>query len=244
MNNSKSLYPSLEEFMVQEQIDLNYYKVDSKVDSKVVESESTDSSSELVLQKVENKLVLANPEVYSKSKRNEGIYQIKFRKNQGLKLTFQVYKGGVFISDLNQNGIDLGLHLADQLINLNGLSLSGLKKEKVDEYYNRFDNAQLLTFIVRDRPYSKVITLTKSPDDKTLGFLIKRGYVNNLIENTSAHRNGLLIDHRIVEVNGNPIYHLSDQELITRINDTEFISVHLTIYPRDFYEKLIKKSWW
>lgn len=247
MNNSKSLYPSLEEFMIQEQINSDYHQ--SKSISKSISKSDLDSD----IQKVENKynnfnnfnnLILANPEIYYKTKKNEGIYMIQFRKNQGILLNFQVYKLGVFISNLNKISSDIGFHLGDQLINLNGLTLSGLKREKVEEYYNRFDNTQLLTFMVRDRPYSKVITLTKSPTDNKLGFLIKKGYITDLVENTSAHRNGLLVDHKLVEIDGHQTYNLSDNEIIKMLMNTQYISVNLTIYPREFYEKLTKKGWW
>uniref|UniRef100_A0A6C0EB62 PDZ domain-containing protein n=1 Tax=viral metagenome TaxID=1070528 RepID=A0A6C0EB62_9ZZZZ len=233
MSKQSSLYPSLEEFMVQEEITLiNSLKTPEK------------QTTGLELIKQEHKLVLSNPEVYQKSSIASGIYSIQYRKNQDISFTFHDYKSGIFINNLNQPAVNLGLHFGDQIININGISLSGLKTEKVKEHYDLYDNSQLITLMVRDRPYIKVITLTKSPQNDKLGFMIKNGYITDLIKNTSAHLNGLLTDHKLVEINGNPVFHLNDTQIINNIKESQYLSVHLSICPREFYEKITKKTWW
>lgn len=230
----KSLYPSLEEFIIQEEISIKN-DLQQKEENDLTLSVYSEQNQELVL---------TNNDLYFNTKKNDGITSIQFRKNQGLVMTFQSHKMGIFISNLNQIAIDIGLHIGDQIINMNGMTLSGLKKDKVLEFYNRYDPAQLITIMVRDRPYAKVITLTKSPANQSLGFKIKNGYVTDLIKDSSAHRNGLLIDHKIAEINGYPVFHLNDREIIQRVHDSEFLSVHLTTYPKEFFERLVKKSWW
>jgi C-terminal processing protease CtpA/Prc len=228
MSKRTSLYPSLEEFMVQEEI--------TSIKAHKIQEESDSSGLEII--KKENKLILSNPEVYQES------CKIKYRKNQGIFFTFRDYKSGVFINNLNQPAIDLGLHFGDQIINMNGISLTGLKHQKVLEHYNLYDPSQLITLMIRDRPYAKIITLTKSSQNNRLGFVIKNGYITDLVNGTSAHLNGLLTDHKLVEVNGQQVFHLDDTQLINKIMETEFLSVHLTIYNREFYEKITKTGWW
>jgi syntenin-1 len=245
MSKKTSLYPSLEEFMVQETIISMHTENTQNTQNTQNVVEISSSGKELVKNEIkENKLVLSNPEVYKKSLVATGIYSIQYRKNQDISFTFHEYKSGIFINNLNQPAVNLGLHFGDQIINMNGISLAGLKHDKVKEYYDLYDSCQLITLMIRDRPYVKVITLTKSPQDNKLGFLIKNGYITNLIKDTSAHLNGLLTDHKLVEINGNPVFHLNDTQIINNITESAFLSVHLSICSREFYEKITKKTWW
>jgi syntenin-1 len=56
-------------------------------------------------------------------------------------------------------------------------------------------------FCVFDRPFERTITLQKDSAG-TVGFVFKENKVTAIVKDSSAARNGMLIDHHMVEVNG------------------------------------------
>jgi len=51
------------------------------------------------------------------------------------------------------------------------------------------------------RPFERTITLQKDSVG-TVGFVFKENKITAIVKDSSAARNGLLIDHHMVEVNG------------------------------------------
>ena len=51
------------------------------------------------------------------------------------------------------------------------------------------------------RPFERTITLQKDSAG-TVGFVFKENQITAIVKDSSAARNGLLIDHHMVEVNG------------------------------------------
>ena len=51
------------------------------------------------------------------------------------------------------------------------------------------------------RPFERNITLQKDSTNH-VGFVFKNGKITQIAKDTSAARNGLLIDHALLEVNG------------------------------------------
>ena len=51
------------------------------------------------------------------------------------------------------------------------------------------------------RPFERTITLQKDSAG-TVGFVFKENKITAIVKDSSAARNGLLIDHHMVEVNG------------------------------------------
>ena len=72
---------------------------------------------------------------------------------------------------------------------------------------------KILRFLVADRlwrqrlipyffrPFSRAVTLQKDSAGH-VGFIYKDGKISSLVKDSSAARNGLLIDHQLCEVNG------------------------------------------
>ena len=59
----------------------------------------------------------------------------------------------------------------------------------------------VICFCLSYRPYERAITLQKDSAGH-VGFIYKDGKITSLIKDSSAARNGLLIDHQLCEVNG------------------------------------------
>jgi len=51
------------------------------------------------------------------------------------------------------------------------------------------------------RPFERTITLQKD-STSTVGFVFKENKITAIVKDSSAARNGMLIDHHMVEVNG------------------------------------------
>jgi len=66
------------------------------------------------------------------------------------------------------------------------------------------------------RPFERTITLQKDSAG-TVGFVFKENQITAIVKDSSAARNGLLIDHHMVEVNGQNVIGLkvivNDQRL-------------------------------
>ena len=96
-----------------------------------------------------------------------------------------------------------------------------------------------VTLIIRDRPICRTITAIKDSNNH-IGFVVKGGEVSALVKDSSAARNGLLINHRLIEVNGQNVVGLSDKAIVEIIQNAPR-SVTLTILPTFVYNHLVKK---
>lgn len=56
-----------------------------------------------------------------------------------------------------------------------------------------------ISIVVRDRPFERTITMHKDSRGR-IGFLFKNGKIVSIVKDSSAARNGLLIDHQLLEV--------------------------------------------
>ena len=95
-----------------------------------------------------------------------------------------------------------------------------------------------MTFAVRDRPFARVVTVVKDHQNQ-IGFLFKKGAVTAIVKDSSAARNGLLIHHHILEVNGQNVIGLKDEEILQILKQSER-SVSLTIMPSFVFDHLLK----
>ena len=62
---------------------------------------------------------------------------------------------------------------------------------------------------MRDRPYERTVTVVKDSMNH-VGFVFRNGEITALVKDSSAARNGLLINHQLVEVNGLNVVGLKD----------------------------------
>lgn len=96
-----------------------------------------------------------------------------------------------------------------------------------------------ISIVVRDRPFERTITLHKSSLGH-IGFQFNNGKITTIVKDSSAARNGLLIDHQLLEINGQNVVGMKDKEITAIINDAEQI-VTVTIIPSFIYDHMMKK---
>jgi len=131
-----------------------------------------------------------------------------------------------------------GLRFGDQILQINGESVAGWTQKKALSTLRKAD-AKGVTLAVRDRPFARALTFQKDTHNQC-GFVIKDGAVSKLVKDSSACRNGLLINHHVLEVNGQNIVGLTDKQIVTIIQDSP-VTVTITIIPSFVYKHLIAK---
>ena len=110
---------------------------------------------------------------------------------------------------------------------------------------------------VRDRPFDRTITCVKGADNTVwpvfshaslnhmlicqAGFVFDKGEIKAIVKDSSAARNGLLINHQLVEVNGQNVVGMPDLD-IQKIIQEAARSITLTILPCFIFDYLTKKS--
>lgn len=55
------------------------------------------------------------------------------------------------------------------------------------------------SIVVRDRPFERTVTMHKDSVGH-IGFQFSNGKITSIVQDSSAARNGLLIDHQLLEV--------------------------------------------
>lgn len=58
-----------------------------------------------------------------------------------------------------------------------------------------------ISVVIRDRPFERIVVLHKDSMG-CVGFQFKNGKITAIVKDSSAARNGLLIDHSIIEIDG------------------------------------------
>lgn len=89
------------------------------------------------------------------------------------------------------------------------------------------------------RPFERTITLLKDSVGH-VGFTFRDGCITSIIKDSSAARNGLLIDHNLLEINGQNVVGLKDKE-VGRIMEGAGNCITITIMPKFLYDHMIKK---
>lgn len=76
--------------------------------------------------------------------------------------------------------------------------VAGYSLKQVHEVIRKAPGARI-SMAVRDRPFERTVTMLKDSNGYC-GFDFKDGKINTLVKDSSAARNGLLIDHHLLEV--------------------------------------------
>lgn len=96
-----------------------------------------------------------------------------------------------------------------------------------------------ISVVVRDRPFERAITLHKDSLGR-LGFQFNNGKITAIVKESSAARNGVLIDHQVLEVNAKNVIGLKDKD-ITKLIDNGGQVVTITIVPTFIYDHMMTK---
>jgi len=231
---SSSLYPSLNDFMglqiSQETIQQNM----PSTGQQVVQYQSP--SQQMVAPVTGNQnMGLMRSEI------KQGIRQIIACKDEKGKMGIRVQhvNKGVFVSFVQKGSpaAMAGLRFGDQILQINGETLAGFDRDKVMKLIKK-QPANNINMAVRDRPFERAITMQKDSAGH-VGFIYKNGKITSIVKDSSAARNGLLIEHNLLEVNGQNVVGLSDKDISKILTESER-SLTITIMPTFIYEHMIK----
>lgn len=154
-------------------------------------------------------------------------------------LRVQHISKGVFVSFVQRDSpaAMAGLRFGDQILQINGTTLAGFDRDKVMNLLKKADSKRI-EFAVRDRPFERTITLQKDSVGH-VGFIFKNAKITSIVKDSSAARNGLLVEHNLLEVNGQNVVGLKDKEISKILTDSDR-SITLTIMPTFIYEHMVK----
>lgn len=159
-------------------------------------------------------------------------------KKVGLRA--QAINKGVFVCLVVKNSpaAMAGLRFGDQILQVNGTLVAGFSVDDVHKLLKKSDKNNI-SLVVRDRPFERAITLHKDSAG-SVGFQFNDGEITAIVKDSSAARNGLLIDHQILEVNGQNVIAMKDKE-ISKIISEGGQMITLTIVPSMIYKVMMKK---
>lgn len=125
-----------------------------------------------------------------------------------------------------------------QILQINGKAVAGFSVDDVHKLLKKSSDNNI-SVIIRDRPFERTLTLHKDSTNH-IGFQFKEGKITAIVKDSSAARNGLLIEHHLLEVNGQNVVGLKDKE-ITKICAESSQIITVTVIPSFLYEHIIKK---
>lgn len=158
----------------------------------------------------------------------------------GLRLT--ALKGGVFVVLVYaaSPAAMAGLRFGDQILEINDIPVAGYSMQKVHDLIKKASPDEL-RFAVRDRPFERTVTLHKDQNG-LVGFIFnKHGKIISIVKDSSAARNGLLIDHNIIEVNAQNVVGLDEADIRAILDNCGDVVI-LTIVHSKIFEHMIKQT--
>lgn len=171
----------------------------------------------------------------------QGVRQLVACKDGHGKLGIRVQhvNKGVFVALVTKGSPAAlaGLRFGDQILQINGTTVAGYDRDKVMTLIKKAPSERI-ELAIRDRPFERTITLQKDSSGH-VGFIFKNGKITSIVKDSSAARNGLLIDHTILEVNGQNVVGLKDKETSDILSASER-SMTLTIIPTFIYDHMVK----
>jgi syntenin-1 len=130
-----------------------------------------------------------------------------------------------------------GLRFGDQILTINGDIIAGYSSDKASKVIKKAPGDKI-TLAVRDRPFERTITMQKDSANH-IGFSFNNGEIKAIVKDSSAARNGVLIEHHLTEVNGQNVIGLKDKQ-VGEIFAESPRTVTITIMPMFVYDHLMK----
>merc|ERR1712066_86126 len=176
-----------------------------------------------------------------KAQVSHGVRQVVLCKDRDGKIGLKVkaVNKGVFVCLVAKASPAAlgGLRFGDQILQINGDNVAGYSSEKVHGIFKKA-GVNNIVLAVRDRPFERTLTLHKDSTGH-IGFQFKEGKITAIVVDSSAARNGLLIEHNLLEVNGQNVVGMKDKE-ITKIIDDAGQIVTVTVIPNFLYRHIMK----
>lgn len=159
-------------------------------------------------------------------------------KKVGLRA--QAIHKGVFVCLVVKNSPAAlaGLRFGDQILQVNGTLVAGFSVDDVHKLLKKSDKNNI-SLVVRDRPFERAVTLHKDSAG-TVGFQFNNGKITAIVKDSSAARNGLLIEHQMLEINGQNVIGMKDKEISQLIAAGGQI-ITVTVIPTIIYDVMMKK---
>lgn len=132
----------------------------------------------------------------------------------------------------------VGLRFGDQILQINNETVAGYSRDKVHDIIKK-TSINDIHLVVRDRPFERTITLHKDSAGH-VGFTFKNGKINAIVKDSSAARNGLLIDHNMLEVNGQNVVGIEDKT-VRKIMESGGDIITFTIMPTVIFDHMMKQ---
>lgn len=131
------------------------------------------------------------------------------------------------------------MRFGDQILQINGKIVAGYSKDAIHKLLKKSPKNDI-SIVVRDRPFERNVTLHKDSNGR-VGFQFNNGKITTIVKDSSAAKNGLLIDHQILEVNGQNVVGMKDKEINSIISKPNESVITLTIIPSFIYDHMMKK---
>lgn len=171
----------------------------------------------------------------------QGLRQLVLCKNgKGLVgMRIKSVSKGIFVAHVTKDSPSAmaGLRFGDQILEINNETVAGYSTDKFHKIIKKAD-PQRIEIVVRDRPFERTVTLQKNSNNQ-VGFIYKDGKITSIVKDSSAARNGLLIDHQLCEVNGQCVIGMKDKNVLS-IMQNGGLTVTITIMPTFVYEHIVK----
>uniref|UniRef100_A0AAF5PT55 PDZ domain-containing protein n=1 Tax=Wuchereria bancrofti TaxID=6293 RepID=A0AAF5PT55_WUCBA len=175
-----------------------------------------------------------------KANLTHGVRKVILNRTKGKKygLRMRAVNQGVFVQLVADGSpaAAAGIRFGDQLLNLNGTEVLGMSGQKVMDIMRKSKHEVVLMF--KDRPLARTITLHKDATG-LLGFAFKDNLITAVMQESSASRNGLLINQRIIEVDGQNVMAFKNKAMKSCLDDAP-MTVTLTLMPAEFYDEITK----
>merc|ERR1712066_1151133 len=176
-----------------------------------------------------------------KAQVSHGVRQVVLCKDRDGKIGLKVkaVNKGVFVCLVAKASPAAlgGLRFGDQILQINGDNVAGFSSDKVHDILRK-TSVNNIVMVIRDRPFERTLTLHKDSTGH-IGFQFKEGRIISLAVDSSAARNGLLIDHNLLEVNGQNVVGIRDKE-IGGIIEASGDVITVTIIPTPIYSHIMK----
>jgi len=171
----------------------------------------------------------------------QGIREIQLCKDGDGKIGLRVraVNKGIFVAFVHADSPAslVGLRFGDQILQINGENVAGWDTDKAMKVIKKCA-PESIKMAIRDRPFDRTITLHKDSTGH-IGFVFKEGKITAIVKDSSAARNGVLIDHQLVEINGQNVVGMKDKEIGEVINQGGS-TITITIVPSYIYAHIIK----
>lgn len=154
-------------------------------------------------------------------------------------ISFHAVNKGVFVCFVQKNSpaAMAGVRFGDQILTIDGEVVAGYSSDKASKVIKKAKSDRI-TLAVRDRPFERTITMQKGSANQ-VGFTFNQGKIKAVIKDSSAARNGVLIDHYLTEVNGQNVIGLKDKDIGDIFSESPR-TITITFMPAFVYEHMMK----